>query len=192
MNIVLKAVGKKYGEREVARRIVCSRGDEVIRTAKKVIFALHRDDFAQSATLLKEIDSQLKTCASALKSFPDLANEGPFVAGLEEFAEAQLFLHYIKTGKLGAIDKRTMSASTYLGGLCDTTGEIVRYAMRQATHGNHTAVTQAFDTVESVITDLLDFDLTGYLRTKFDQAKRNLRQLEQMQYELSHRIINSK
>ncbi len=192
MNTVLQAVGKKYGEREAARRIVCSRGDEIIRTAKKVIFALHRDDFSQATNLLKEIDASLKACAQPLRSFPDLSGEGPFVGGLEEFAEAQLFLSYIKTGKLGMIDKRTTSPLTYIGGMCDATGEIVRYAMRQATNGNHQAVTDAFLIVESVITDLLDFDLTGYLRTKFDQAKRNLRQLEQMQYDLSRRVTNPK
>lgn len=187
MGTVLQTIGKTYVKRETARRVVCSRGDEVIRTSKKVIFALHRDDFQQAEKLLKEVDVALKSCDSALRAFPDLASEGPFVSGLEEYAEAQLFLSYIKTGKFGSIDKRTLTPTTYIGGICDATGEIVRYAMRQATHGNHQSVQEAFVNVEGVITDLLDFDLTGYLRTKFDQAKRNLRQLEQMQYELSIR-----
>jgi hypothetical protein len=35
-----------------------------------------------------------------------------------------------------------------------------------------------------VVENLLRLDLTGYLRQKFDQAKKNLRQLEQILYDL--------
>ncbi len=34
---------------------------------------------------------------------------------------------------------------------------------------------------------LVDLDLTGYLRTKYDQARGHLRKLEQMAYEIKLR-----
>jgi predicted translin family RNA/ssDNA-binding protein len=178
-----KTIRRQYEAREKARRFVAARGDEAARTAKKAIFALHRDEFRQAEILLLETRKIIESCQSELGRFPDLRGEGPYAAGLEEYAEAQLFAGYVKTGKLGAIEKKTMEPTVYLGGLCDATGEIVRYAMRQATLGRHEAVGAAFGTVEGVVNFLLDMDLTGYLRTKFDQAKRNLRTLEQMDYE---------
>ena len=35
--------------------------------------------------------------------------------------------------------------------------------------------------------ELVEFDMTGYLRTKYDQAKRNLRKIEQIDYEIKIR-----
>lgn len=183
MNQILRSIRGKYEAHERARRLVAGNGDEAVRRAKKAIFALHRDDRAQADALLAETAKILSSCDASIRAFPDLRGEGPYAAGLEEYAEAQLFAGYVKSGKIGAIDKRTMEAAVYLGGLCDATGEIVRYAMRQATAGNRGEVVEAFEVVEGVITYLLDMDLTGYLRTKFDQAKRNLRSLEQMSYE---------
>jgi len=187
MNKILRSIRVKYESRERARRLVAGNGDEAVRRAKKAIFALHRDDPKQAATLLAETAKLLASCDASIRAFPDLRTEGPYAAGLEEYAEAQLFDGYVRNGAIGVVDKRTMEATVYLGGLCDATGEIVRYAMRQATLGNRGEVATAFKTVEGVITYLLDMDLTGYLRTKFDQAKRNLRSLEQMNYELSVR-----
>ena len=34
---------------------------------------------------------------------------------------------------------------------------------------------------------LIDFDMTGYLRTKYDQSRGHLRKLEQMTYEIKLR-----
>ena len=46
---------------------------------------------------------------------------------------------------------------------------------------------QSYELVEMVVAFLLVLDLTGPLRNKFDQDKRNLRNLEQMLYEISLR-----
>ena len=92
-----------------------------------------------------------------------------------------------KKGKLGKIHERAMNPHSYLAGLSDTTGEIVRYAVRAVTQGDERQVKKAYKTVAMVIEYLIDMDLTGYQRTKFDQAKKNLRKLEQMQYDLAIR-----
>lgn len=187
MKDVWKNIRGEYESRGKARRLIANNADQAIRRAKQAIFALHRDDRKEAARLLAETKALFAACDPSMRAFADLRSEGPYVAALEEFAEAQLFAGYLKTGTLDAIDKRAMDPSSYLGGLCDATGEIVRHAMRQVTLGNHAEVGRAFETVEEVITYLLDMDLTGYLRTKFDQAKRNLRSLEQMNYDISMR-----
>jgi predicted translin family RNA/ssDNA-binding protein len=187
MNVVLKGIRRKYEDHEKARRQVAQAGDEAVRRAKQAIFALHRGDALQADALLSQTGGLLASCDRAIRSFPDLRGEGPYAAGLEEYAEALLFAGYVRSGRLGAIDARAMGSTTYLAGLCDATGEIVRYAMREATQGNDAKVADAFTVVEEVITYLLHMDLTGYLRTKFDQAKRNLRSLEQMRYEITLR-----
>jgi predicted translin family RNA/ssDNA-binding protein len=180
-------MSKRYSEREDARRELIRRSNEALSKSKRAIFALHRDDFRSAEKLLTEADALFQKTEARFKKIPDLEHEGSYRAGLEEYAEALLFASYLETGKLGKINDRVMEPSIYLAGLSDTTGEIVRYAMRQATCGNTKAVEESREVVAMVIESLLDMDLTGYLRTKFDQAKKNLRRLEEMAYDLSLR-----
>lgn len=178
---------KRHASREAQRRNVIGRSNEALSRSKRATFALHRDDLSAATSLLEQADKIFKEIETKFKTFPDLEYEGAFRAALEEYAEALLFFSYVSTGKIGAIEKRAMEPSVYLGGLSDTTGEIVRYAMKQVTNGDTKAVYKAKEVVAVVIEALLDMDLTGYLRTKFDQAKKNYRRLEEMVYDLSLR-----
>lgn len=180
-------MSKRYGDREKERRNLIGRSNEALSKSKRAIFALHRDDEKAAHSLLAEAEKLFKGIESRFKKFPDLVHEGAYRAAVEEYAEAWLFESYLKNGKLGKINPRAMEPGIYLAGLSDATGEIVRYAMRQATLGNTKAVESAREVVAMVIESLLDMDLTGYLRTKFDQAKKNLRRLEEMAYDLSLR-----
>jgi len=73
---------------------------------------------------------------------------------------------------------------SYLGGLCDLIGEMVRLATNRATRGDYKSAAVLKEQAETIMAELLDFDLTGYLRTKYDQARGHLRKLEQISYEI--------
>jgi len=66
-------------------------------------------------------------------------------------------------------------------------GELVRYATNQAAAGKFSAVAKIKKNAEDIMAQLIDFDMTGYLRTKYDQARGHLRKLEQMAYEIKLR-----
>ena len=80
-----------------------------------------------------------------------------------------------------------MDSISYLGGICDATGELVRRAVNEAAAGNFGEVEKIKGIINDVIAELVQFDLTGYLRTKYDQAKGNLRKIEQINYEIKIR-----
>ncbi len=170
-----------------ARREVLGRSNEALSKSKRAIFALHREDTSSASLLLAQAVELFKQSERLFTSVPELAHEGVYRAALEEYAEARLFQGYLATGKLGKLEARAMDPAIYVGGLCDATGEMVRYALRQVTHGNPQAVQDVHEAVAAVIEFLLDLDLTGYLRTKFDQAKKNLARLEEMTYDLAIR-----
>ena len=173
-----------FRARETARRETTARSNDALNRSKRAIFALHRNDLPAARRLLRDVDVLFRANERTARRFPVLAYEGAYRAALEEYAEALLFEQYLTHGKFGPIEPRAMDADVYLSGLCDATGEIVRHAIRRATDGDVRAVHAAANVVEMTITYLLDLDLSGYLRTKFDQAKKNHRQLEQMLYEL--------
>ena len=184
---IYQKIAKDYSARAKARRENINQSNLALSLSKRAIFAQHRDDVKTAEKFLKEVIDYLKKCEKSFKVFPELAYEGSYLAALEEYAEAQLFIGYLKNKKVGEIDNRCMKPHTYLGGLSDMTGEISRYAIRQATKGNYAEVVKATKIVEEVVAYLYQLDLTGYLRTKFDQAKKNLRHLEQMNYEINLR-----
>jgi predicted translin family RNA/ssDNA-binding protein len=174
---------KTYHAQAKARGEVIRTSSQALNISKRAIFALHRGDAPQAEALLKEASDHFAECEKIFKTFPAL-KEGAYTAALEEYAEALLFRQYVEKKSLGKIEKRAMTTEVYLGGLSDATGEIVRYATRQAISGNTKEVEKAEQVVSQVVENLLRLDLTGYLRQKFDQAKKNLRQLEQILYDL--------
>lgn len=184
---VFTTIKKQYTQRAKARRELIGLSNEALSLSKRATFALHRDDPKAANKLLGEAKTIFKQVEKGFKRFPDLRYEGAYKAALEEYAESLLFQGYLATGKIEPIDERAMHPFTYVGGLSDATGEMVRYAVRQVTNGNTDEVARAQAVTEMVIEFLLNMDLTGPLRQKFDQAKKNLRRLEEMRYDLSLR-----
>ena len=53
--------------------------------------------------------------------------KGSYAGGLEEYAEAVVFAHFIRTGKiLPSSELKRCDADEYLGGVLDFTGELNR------------------------------------------------------------------
>lgn len=164
-----------------------TRSNDALSKSKRAIFALHRDDVSSANKLLSHAEVQFVAIEKTFRSLPELKEEGSYRAALEEYAEARIFAGYVKSGGIVKLEPRANVPSIYLAGLADATGEMVRWAARQVTMGNDGVVEDVQEVVAMVIQFMLDLDLTGYLRTKFDQAKNNLSRLEQMTYDLAIR-----
>jgi predicted translin family RNA/ssDNA-binding protein len=176
----------EYKKQEGERRQIIRRANDVLNASKKAIFALHRDDIKGGKASLDLLTIELKNIA---KDFGQTRadEEGAYRAATEEYLEAQLLYASLSGKKLDRIAGLKLGAEGYLGGICDLTGELVRRATNEAAAGRFEAVAKIKEEVSGIMAELLDFDLTGYLRTKYDQARTNLRRLEQMAYEINLR-----
>jgi len=172
---------------ETKRRSVVGNSNEALGHSKRAIFAFHRGDNREGYNNLKKAEKIFSYLEKMSKGQPRLRYEGSWRAALEEYAEAKLFGEYLKKKKVSELRNRQIDTEIYLGALCDFTGELVRYAVKQATDKNFNEVKLARKTIEEVVHNLIQLNLTGYLRTKYDQAKNNLRKIEQVMYELSIR-----
>lgn len=184
---VFAHIQKTHQAQSQARRELMVRANDALSKSKRAIFSLHRGDVNAADTFLREATRQFILIEKSFRAIPALQEEGSYRAALEEYAEASLFAGYLKTGKIVSLEARASQPSIYLAGLADATGEMVRYATRQVTLGHSEVVAEVQEVVAMVIEFLLDMDLTGYLRTKFDQAKKNLSRLEEMAYDLAIR-----
>jgi predicted translin family RNA/ssDNA-binding protein len=182
----LAQLKNEYQTNEAQRRQIISAANGLLFTAKKTIFALQRQDFKLASTKLAEIEDALKNLESRFGA-ELLQREGAYKAAVEEYLEGKTFYAVIKNKPIEATPGLHLDYEGYLGGLCDLIGELVRYATNQAAGGKFSEVAKIKKLADAIMDQLIDFDLTGYLRTKYDQARGHLRKLEQMAYDLKLR-----
>ena len=98
-----------------------------------------------------------------------------------------MFYNYLAGKKIDKIKDINLTYESYLGGICDTTGELVRLAVNKAAAGDFDEVGKIKQAINDIMGELVEFDMAGYLRTKYDQARGNLRKIEQVDYEIKIR-----
>ena len=182
----IQALKKEHEDSNSERRQIISLANVVLHDSKRIIFSLHRDDFKKAEESFIEIEKIFKKLADKF-GWPRMYEEGSFKAGVEEYVEAKMFYLVLTGKKIDKIKDLKLSYESYLGGICDTTGELVRRAVNEAARGNLKEVAKINGIINDIMAELVEFDMTGYLRTKYDQAKGNLRKIEQVNYEVSMR-----
>jgi translin len=179
----IKNLKRKYKLKNSNRREIIGLSNIVLNCSKKAIFAIHRKDYEKSQEKIKESEKTIKKINK--KFSPNKAqDEGAFMAALEEYVEAKLFSNFKKTEKINSIKEFDIPVESYIGGLCDLRGELVRLGINDATEKKFNEVEKIKKTINEILNELIDFDITGPLRTKYDQAKRNLNKIEQINYEI--------
>ncbi len=167
------------------RDVIIGVSRKALTASKQAIFACHREDRLVAKTLLEEAEKQIAIASRWTAKHSLLVNEGSLRAALEEYVEAKYFLMLLEGKKIDRIPHLPLDYELLLGGLCDLTGELVRYSVLAVTKGRHTEVHKYYASVETIMGELVKMDLTGKLRQKFDDAKRNLKRMEEMLYDLA-------
>lgn len=182
-----EGVAKAHADFVASRREVIKLAGDAQAMAKRAIFALHRDDMDGADTLMKDAEAKFAAVRGLVARLPELDNEGSYRAALEEYAEAALYRQYLREGRFGPVPLEGVGRETYLGGLTDVTGELQRRQVRLAIEGDVEGVKRIKQAIEAIVEELVAYDLGGYLRTKFDQAKNSLRRAEDVLYDVSIR-----
>lgn len=160
--------------------------NDALHNAKRIIFMLHRGETGEAKKKLFEIERFLRQLEKKF-GYERISEEGSYRAAVEEYVEAKMFYFVMINKKIDRIKEVNLNYSSYLGGLCDLTGELVRRAVNEAASGNLNEVTKIKKIINEIMEELIEFDMTGYLRTKYDQAKHNLGRIEQIDYEKAAR-----
>ena len=179
-------IRRRLEKKAAAREAIFRSARDVRQASKRAIFAFHRGDEEQAQTLLAEADKALKKAEKPLVACPEFIHAGMYREGLEEYIEARMYEFFLQKRRLMPLQEG-WGDEAYLSGLSDTTGEVVRWAVARATEKEVGAVEEAAEFIELAVELFLSLDLSGYVRNKADQAKKNLRTIEQMRYDLSLR-----
>ena len=182
----IKKLKKEHLENDNERKQIIALSNIILHDSKRIIFALHRGDMKKSVDKFNEIEKILNKLEIKF-GYKRLYKEGAYKAGVEEYVEAKMFYFVITGKKIDKIKKINLSIGSYLGGLCDLTGELVRRAINESAKENFSEADKMKKIINEIMTELVEFDMTGYSRTKYDQAKNSLRKIEQINYEIKIR-----
>ena len=167
------------------------------KAGKQAIFALHRGDKEKALKLLNDCENcVLNDLMPILQEEPDLRG-GSFSGVLEEYVEAYLFYYWLQTddegnnnepcGKILNPDSLRLKVSTeeYLGGLCDLSGEITRFAIARGTKRDKKCVQLCLETNKRIYNTLrMIGKVPSFLGKKKNALKMSVEKLERVQYEL--------
>jgi len=200
-NEELEALRLRMERRDELREKLIKRCRDGQKAAKQSIFALHRGDKQKSQKLIQECEGCIDDLLPIVREEPAL-RYGSFSNVLEELVEARLFYSWLY-GKDGSNDDKSPSGrilsiadfttidlepEDFLGGLCDLSGEIGRYAVQQGTSRDTQAVTLCLETNLSILLSLQGlsrFPSGGSVGKKMNPLRMSVEKLERMLYELS-------
>jgi translin len=177
---------KEHIDKNKERSKIIRSSNPILHDSKRIIFSLHREDFKKAETDLKNLEESIKKLQKNL-GVNRVEQEGSYKAAVEEFLEAHLFWQWLTKHKIEKLTGLKLSHDSYLAAISDLVGEMSRYCTNQATKHNTEEVARASKDASDLLASLTEFDFTGYLRTKYDQARGHLKKIEQVNYDISIR-----
>lgn len=185
-------IAKEYAAYDAWREQVIKASRDVLRASKQIIFLCHEGKLAEAGAqlarttkLAASLEKQFNRSVSGKRFSAD--QEGSWAAACEEYLEAWFFYHILRDKKIIEPKGIDAPAEVLLGALADCTGEIVRNAMMRGAERDVKTVRQYRSLVISVVAFMTPLYLTGYARQKFDAAKKNLKAIEQILYDIAIR-----
>jgi len=204
----LETIRKRIEHRDDVRETLIKRCRDAQKKAKQAIYSLHRGDTKRADALLSECEQITKEDLIPIVEKERSLRLGSSLGGvLEEYAEAKLFRAWIlgmdddtNDAQIEGVPKCTLlqphhltaklplSTEEYLGGLCDLTGEVGRYAVQRGTVRDSTGVRLCLTTNRAILYSLEMLERLpsmGGIGKKMDPLRHSVEKLERMCYELS-------
>ena len=170
------------------RDTVIKRARDITKASKVAIYCLHRGEIDKADAQIAQAAAVADELLPIVSANPPLRG-GSYSGGLEEYAEAVVFAHFVKHGTLVPSthpDLARCDRDEYLRGILDFTGELNRYCVAKATVRDVESVKKCREIVDALMGIFLKFDFrNGALRKKYDGLKYTLKKMENTLYEMS-------
>jgi predicted translin family RNA/ssDNA-binding protein len=193
---------KRMEHRDELRERLIKKSRDGQKAAKQAIFALHRSDVKRAGDLIADCEKCIQTDLYPIVMEEPNLRYGCFANVLEEYAEAKLFYAWLHgEGELSDASSSspvglllrpdqfscvTLEPADYLGGLCDLTGEIGRFAVQRGAARDSNGVRQCLEANMSILASLQMMEREPQeISKKMDQLRRSVQKLERMLYEIS-------
>ncbi len=158
------------------RERVIETSRQIVRISKLIIYSSQRGDMKAAEDNIAKI----KKGVNELKKF---GNEffGSSKVAFQEYVEAMCFYEFFNKRRLPTSKELGVGSEHYLLGVCDLTGELVRFGVNSAIKKDFDTAKKTKDFVEDLYGELLKIDFrNSELRRKIDSVKWDLKKLEEL------------
>lgn len=192
---------KRMVNRDDMRETVIKICRDAQKAAKQAIYALHRENVREAERLMLQCERCILDQLRPIIDKEPQLRYGSFANVLEEYAEAKMFHGWLVTdgeghdlskprGKILMPEEFTevqLEPEDYIGGLCDLTGEIGRFAVKKGTERDANGVKLCLETNTSILYAIESLSKLpgGSIGKKIDPLRHSVEKLEKMLYELS-------
>jgi len=196
----INAIRERTDHRDKLRESLIKTCRDGQKAAKQAIFALHRGDAKRCAELLTDCENCVNNDLLKILDEEPTLRHGSFAGVLEEYVEGKLFYTWLygddenaenganqqAVGKILLADEipLNLSMEDYLGGLCDLTGEIGRFAVARGTARDKDSVKLCLDSSKSIyMTVKMLGKLPRNVTKKVGMVAKTVEKLERVFYE---------
>ena len=175
----------EYEEEDKSRDDLINKSREVIKLSKRIIYSVHRNELSKAGEYVKEIKKKKNEIYHFNKQESYLKN------AIQEYVEALLFYNYVKNNEIVSPNKLKVRYEAYLLGLCDLTGELMRYATNQFINGNFNKVFDVKKILDLIYDELSLFDFrNSELRRKYDSIKYSVKKIDDLIIEIKKQKVS--
>lgn len=169
-----------YKQFEVDRKKALQMSDCLRIESKAAISYLLKGMEEGVKKTLKKADGLNKNLQKLLQKTPYLHSVGGVHSGTEEYVEAKLLHDYLLQKSLSTQEELNVHHESYLGGLCDLSGELLRLARRDPSR-----MKQILDDISELFQTFLEVVVTrnAVIRKKSEDLERNMKKIEEMIFE---------
>lgn len=175
-----QAIARDLDEFDGRRDAVIRQSRDIVKSSKKVIFALNRGDAKTAKTVFEDMARKKLELDSLVRDAPALRFGGSYKVACQEYVEAATYLDVSEGRELAAPGDLDVAADVYLLGVCDLSGELVRKAVNDAIEGDTAAIAKTRDFLTGLYGQLLELNPAGELRKKIDMVRWNLNKIEDL------------
>jgi translin len=175
LDSIADRICQTLSSRDVARERVLPLCREAIRHCGNAIRAVHRQEFAQAAQLLKSARSLLTEVEPAISSYGELSYAGFVRDAQKEFAEGSITLALVTGNRLPDPEELGIDAVAYLNGMGEAVGEFRRYLLDSMRRGDLSRGEELLSAMDDIYNVLVTIDfpdaITGGLRHTTDMVR---------------------
>jgi len=173
---ILEAVQSDLRKKEKVKERAQQAMRKATRISKQAILFVHQKKFREAKKLLTNAKRIIKGLNALSEKYPDIVFSGLFDVALQEYCEANILFHLIKSSRFVSPEELKVPYVAYILGLADVIGELRRVALDSLREGDVNGAEKCLKRMDEIYTGLMALDeaylLVPGLRRKCDVARR--------------------
>jgi translin len=165
----------RFDDMDQARETALATARKVTRNSGDSIKAIHRGEWEQAESLMKETGDLVTFLHDSLRDFPEIYYSGYVEDSQAEFAEVSILYAVLRGLVLPGPATLMIENTAYLKGVGDATGELRRHILDLIRTGRPEEGEKFLDAMDEYYTEMMSFDypdaIMHGLRKKTDVAR---------------------